>query len=39
MAKHFVTGAAGFLGSHIIEKLYHLVQGKVAEIDWLILKV
>lgn len=32
-AKHFVTGAAGFLGSHIVEKLYAMGQKNIIALD------
>ena len=37
MAKHFVTGAAGFLGSHIVEKLYGQVNTTSLHLISLIL--
>jgi nucleoside-diphosphate-sugar epimerase len=33
MAKHFVTGAAGFLGSHIVEKLYQMGERDIIALD------
>jgi len=33
MAKHLVTGAAGFLGSHIIEKLYQTGERNIIAFD------
>ena len=33
MAKHFVTGAAGFLGSHIVEKLYEAGEHDIIAFD------
>ena len=33
MRKHFVTGAAGFLGSHIVEKLYQMGETDIIAFD------
>ena len=33
MAKHLVTGAAGFLGSHIIEKLWQMGERNIIALD------
>ena len=33
MAQHFVTGAAGFLGSHIVEKLYAAGEQDIIALD------
>ena len=33
MAKHLVTGAAGFLGSHIVEKLYQMGETDIIALD------
>ena len=33
MRKHFATGAAGFLGSHIVEKLYQMGETDIIAFD------
>ena len=33
MARHLVTGAAGFLGSHIVEKLYEAGEHDIIAFD------
>jgi nucleoside-diphosphate-sugar epimerase len=33
MGKHLVTGAAGFLGSHIVEKLYQMGERDIIALD------
>ncbi|MCX5886688.1 MAG: NAD(P)-dependent oxidoreductase [Proteobacteria bacterium] len=33
MSKHFVTGAAGFLGSHIVEKLHQIGERDIIALD------